>query len=168
MTHIVIIMGVAGCGKSSVALALAAQTGARLIEGDDYHSPASRDKMAKGVPLDDADRKDWLESLGKIIHCASEDTVLTCSALKRAYRNSLRAACSDLRFIYLAISPTEALQRVSARAGEHFFPANLVASQFGTLEIPEAESDVFTIDATVPVDELASRVADWLNCERNG
>lgn len=156
------IMGVAGCGKSSVGSALASLIGARLIEGDDYHSPASREKMVNGIALTDADRQGWLETLGNLLRCAPHRTVLTCSALKRAYRDTLRVANPDLRYIHLAISPAESWRRVTARAGEHFFPGNLVNSQFAALETPDNEVDVLTVDATLPVSELAKRAAIWL------
>ncbi len=158
----VVIMGVAGCGKSSLGAALAASTGLRLIEGDDYHSPASREKMRCGIALTDADRAAWLETLGALLRDAAEPAVLTCSALKRAYRDRLRAAAAGLRFIYLEISPREALQRVSTRAGAHFFPVTLVDSQFATLEPPLTESGVLRLAATLPLDKLNQQAVAWL------
>jgi gluconokinase len=136
-----------------------------MIEGDDYHSAANREKMARGVPLTDDDRQGWLDSLGRVLRAATGKTVLTCSALKRAYRDSLRAADPELRFVYLAVTPEEASRRVLVRAASHFFPVNLVASQFAALEVPDAEPGVLAIDATMPIDSLARRAAEWLVSE---
>ena len=165
MNKAIVIMGVAGCGKSSLGAALAERIGAHLIEGDDFHSATSRAKMSQGIPLTDTDRQGWLEMLGKMLQNAPKNTVLTCSALKQVYRDKLRAGNPRLRFIYLRISPTEALQRVTARAADHFFPGNLVDSQFATLECPSAESDVLTLNATQPLTELTNQVIDWLKHE---
>lgn len=134
MKKSVIVMGVAGCGKSSLGAMLAEGMGVTLVEGDDYHSPTSREKMSQGIPLTDADREGWLETLGELLRQSTDGAVLTCSSLKKAYRDRLRAAAPGVGFIYLEISPEEALRRVVARAGDHFFPAGLVDSQFATLE----------------------------------
>ncbi len=165
MSQAVVIMGVAGCGKSSLGATVAERTGARLIEGDDFHSATSRAKMGQGIPLTDTDREGWLDTLGKLLQESTEDTVLTCSALKQAYRGKLRAGNPRLRFIYLQISPTEALRRVTARAADHFFPGNLVGSQFAALESPEAEPGVLTVDATLPLAQLTNQAIDWLKQE---
>ena len=157
-----IVMGVAGCGKSSLGAALAQGLGVPLIEGDDFHSPASRDKMGRGVALDDADRAGWLDRLGAELRRHEGGAVLTCWALKRAYRERLRRAEPRLRFVYLRISPELAYQRVSARQGGHFFRPSLVASQFATLESPEGEAGVFTVDAILGTPEQARAVMDWI------
>ena len=173
MVKAVVMMGVAGCGKSSLGARVAERLGARLIEGDDYHSAQSREKMSQGIALTDDDREGWLATLGELLNAARSDarrdsaarSVLNCSALKRAYRDRLRAVVADLRFVYLEISRADALRRVSARAGEHFFPVKLVDSQFATLEPPTGEPGVLTLDATQSLPELADRVVDWLNAE---
>ena len=173
MVRAIVMMGVAGCGKSSLGARVAERIGARLIEGDDYHSAQSREKMSQGIALTDDDREGWLARLGELLNAARseachDDTacaVLNCSALKRAYRDRLRAAVADLRFVYLEIDRAEALRRVSSRAGDHFFPVQLVDSQFATLEAPTGEPFVLTLDATLPLSELADRVVDWLNTE---
>lgn len=162
------MMGVAGCGKSSLGAVVAERIGARLIEGDDYHSVQSRDKMSRGVALTDDDREGWLARLGELLNEACGErhsTVLNCSALKRAYRDRLRAVVTGLRFVYLEIGREDALRRVSERAGDHFFPVKLVDSQFSTLEAPTGEPLVLTLDATRPLSDLADRVVDWLNLE---
>ncbi len=154
-------MGVAGCGKSTVGAAIAAAQGLPLIEGDDFHSPESREKMARGTPLTDADRAQWLVTLGQQLAEHPQGVVLTCSALKRAYRDQLRQAAPGLRFVFLQIARESAQQRVAAR-GSHFFSASLVDSQFATLESPAGEEGVLTVDALEPISGLQQRVGAWL------
>ena len=163
MKKSVVIMGVAGCGKSSLGAMLAQRTGTDLVEGDDYHSPTSREKMSQGIPLTDADREGWLETLGELLRQSPNGAVLTCSALKKAYRDRLRAAAPGLGFIYLEIRPDEALRRVTARAGDHFFPVKLVDSQFATLESPVGEAGVLTLDGTLSLPELKALALAWIN-----
>jgi gluconokinase len=158
----VVVMGVAGSGKSSLGAALAARTGAKLIEGDDHHSAASREKMRAGTPLTDADRDGWLSTLGELLRTHTGDAILTCSALKRQYRDRLRAAAPGLRFVFLEIARDEAKQRVAEREREHLFPASLVDSQFATLESPRGEDGVLCVDALTPLPELECDVAAWL------
>lgn len=168
MNPAIVMMGVAGCGKSSLGAVVAERIGACLIEGDDYHSASSREKMSRGVALTDEDREGWLARLGELLneaHGGRKGTVLNCSALKRVYRDRLRAAVTGLHFVYLEIGREDALQRVSARAGDHFFPVKLVDSQFATLEPPTGEPGVLSLDATLPLSELADRVVGWLNTE---
>jgi gluconokinase len=153
----VVIMGVAGCGKSSVGAALAQACGLPLIEGDDFHSAASRDKMNRGIALTDADRDSWLATLGDELRRRPDGAVLTCSALKRAYRDRLRAAAPGLRFVFLDIDREHALQRVAARAS-HFFSASLVDNQFATLESPVGEPGVLRVDALAPIAALTARI----------
>jgi gluconokinase len=117
MSSWVVIMGVAGCGKSSLGHAVAAATALPLVEGDDFHSAASRDKMSRGVALTDADREGWLDTLGAQLAARPGGAVLTCSALKRSYRDCLRAARPGLRFVFLDIGHGDALERVAQRAG---------------------------------------------------
>lgn len=156
-----VVMGVSGCGKSSLGAALARESGLPLIEGDDFHAPESVSKMRAGIPLTDADRAGWLAALGNELARRPEGAVLTCSALKRDYRERLRAAAPGLRFVYLALSPAEAERRVAARAGAHMFPASLVANQFATLESPVGEPGVLAVDATAPLAELVAQVRAW-------
>ncbi len=157
-----VVMGVAGCGKSSLGQSLAAALHLPLIEGDDHHSAASRTKMSQGVPLTDADREGWLTQLGQLLQARPEGAVLTCSALKKAYRDRLRAACPSLRFAFLQIDRTESEARVKARAQTHFFSAALVDSQFATLESPTGEPGVLTLDATLPLSALEQQACAWL------
>lgn len=161
-TVYLVVMGVAGCGKSSLGSALARAEGLALIEGDDHHSPASREKMRQGVALTDADREGWLVTLGQLLQAHPQGVVLTCSALKKAYRDRLRAACPGLRFVFLEIDRVSAGQRVAARAGTHFFSTALVDSQFATLESPVGEPGVLRLDATVDLATLQQQASAWI------
>lgn len=158
----VVVMGVAGCGKSSVGRALAQSLRLPLIEGDEFHSQHNLDKMRQGLALTDADRADWLAALGQTLEQHETGAVLTCSALKRAYRDLLRSHAPGLRFVFLRIDPDTASQRVTARASTHLFPASLVASQFAALESPVGEPGVLTVDATEPLAHLNKIIVDWL------
>jgi gluconokinase len=159
-----VVMGVSGCGKSSLGAALAVGLGLPLIEGDDHHPPANVEKMSRGIALTDADRTGWLDTLGRALADSPQGAVLTCSALKRVYRDQLRAAAPGLRFVFMAIERAEAERRVAARAGagEHMFPASLVANQFATLESPVGEAGVLAVDATAPLGVLVGQVKAWL------
>jgi len=157
----VVVMGVAGCGKSAVGQRIAQLLALPLIEGDEFHPRSNIDKMRQGLPLDDQDRSGWLERLGQELTRHPDGAVLTCSALKRAYRDSLRKAVPALCFIHLSLSHEQALRRVAARDG-HFYPPTLVASQFEALEDPASEPGVLALDATSPVEDLAARAAQWL------
>jgi gluconokinase len=158
----IVIMGVAGCGKSSLGAAVAAAEGLPLIEGDDFHSAESRSKMGQGIALADTDRAEWLGLLGAQLATRPRGVVLTCSALKRAYRERLRAAAPGLRFAFLEIAREAAQQRVAGR-GSHFFSASLVDSQFATLESPVGEPGVLRLDALEPLESLQRRVSAWLH-----
>ncbi|MDR3452722.1 MAG: gluconokinase [Rhodoferax sp.] len=155
-------MGVSGCGKSSLAAALSQSMGGFLIEGDDFHSAGNKAKMHAGVALTDEDRAGWLAALGLQLGQRARGTVLSCSALKRAYRATLRAASPGLRFIFLYIDLEHALARVQARAGEHFFHPALVHSQFEALEAPTGEAGVLRLDATQPLSTLCEAARGWL------
>lgn len=171
----VVVMGVSGCGKSSVAAACADALGWAMREGDSSHSPQSIAKMRAGLPLDDADRAGWLDRLAGLLAAdaaasasaemrrgtspdqAGPGMLLTCSALRRRYRDQLRAARRGLGFVFLQLDYAAALQRVRQRP-DHLFPPTLVASQFDTLESPEAEEGVLTVDATAPLAEVVALV----------
>ena len=155
-----VVMGVAGCGKSSLGAGLAQRLGFELIEGDDHHSEGNRLKMRQGTPLTDDDRAGWLVGLGWLLGRRPGGMVLTCSALRRAYRDQLRAASPGLRFVFLDITPEQARQRVATRPG-HFFNSTLVDSQFATLESPVGEPGVLRVDASQPLPQLLDQVAAW-------
>lgn len=162
---LLVVMGVAGCGKSSLGRAVAQAQGLRVVEGDDFHGEASRAKMSQGIALTDDDRAGWLDALGGQLRAHPEGLVLTCSALKRAYRERLRAAASGLRFVFLDIGRNEAQARVAARASSHFFSPSLVDSQFATLESPQGEPGVLRVDASMPIAQLQQQVSDWLQAQ---
>ncbi len=155
-----VIMGVAGCGKSSLGAAVAQRLAFELIEGDDHHSEGNRQKMQQGTPLTDADRAGWLVTLGALLARRPGGMVLTCSALRRSYREQLRAASPGLRFVFLDITPELARQRVAVRPS-HFFNTALVDSQFATLESPVGEPGVLRVDAAGPLPLLLEQVCTW-------
>lgn len=157
----VVVMGVAGCGKSAVGRLIAQQLGLPLIEGDDFHPRGNVEKMQRGVPLTDDDRAGWLQTLAAELARHGGGAVLTCSALKRAYRDRLRQAASPLHFVYLNITEEESLRRVAQRAG-HFYPPSLVASQFAALQDPSGEPGGLTLDGSAPLTDLGQRAAHWL------
>jgi len=157
----VVVMGVAGCGKSSLGGALAQAEGAHLIEGDAYHSESNREKMRRGIALTDDDRADWLDVLAGELRAGRANVVLTCSALKRAYRDRLRAAAPGLRFVFMEIDPASARARIETRDA-HFFSPSLVASQFAALESPVGEAGVLRVDALAPLPQLLAEVGAWL------
>lgn len=140
-----VVMGVSGCGKSTVARALAESAGGVYLDADDFHPPANKDKMAAGHPLTDEDRWGWLDALNRELKArAQEKTFLACSALREIYREKLKAGLPDLRFIYLKGSKELIRQRLADRQG-HFMPPGLLESQFATLEEP-ADATVISID----------------------
>lgn len=162
----ILVMGVAGSGKSTLAADLARKLGVPLIEGDDHHSPDSQDKMRRGIALEDVDRIPWLNALGAMLSSRHRGAVLTCSALRRHYRDRLRSAVSDLRIVYLDIDPDSAYARVTARVS-HLFPPTLVRSQFEALESPVNEPDVLSLNASLSTIEQLNAVLAWLSPTAN-
>ena len=152
----VVVMGVSGCGKSEVGQRIADALGLPLIEGDAFHPDSNIEKMKSGTPLDDADRAGWLDVLARELSARPQGAVLTCSALKTSYRDRLRTASAQLRFVHLALPEEEAQKRVASRPG-HFYPPALVASQFAALEDPSGEPGVVTVDARLALDEVVRR-----------
>ena len=141
----VVVMGVSGAGKTTVGRALADALGAEFVDGDDLHSEAARAKMAAGVALTDDDRWPWLDRVGAVL--AGGRRIVACSALRRIYRDRIRAAAGPrLRFIYLVADAGAMRRRVASRPG-HYMPASLVDSQFATLEPPRDEPDVIELSA---------------------
>lgn len=137
----VIVMGVSGCGKSTIARAISEKTGASFLEGDDFHSQANIAKMAGGHPLNDSDRDDWLKNIHNRVNELTgqgTDVVVSCSALKRSYRESLSKQIDAILFVYLKGSFDLIHSWVEARK-HHFMPVELLKSQFRTLEEPAAD-----------------------------
>ncbi|MGX5801054.1 gluconokinase [Bradyrhizobium sp. Arg314] len=146
----IVVMGVAGCGKTAVGEALAKALGADFIEGDRLHPPENVGRMARGEPLTDALREGWLDAIGERIATSvagGRKAVAACSALKRGYRARLSRFCPGIVFLYLKIDRETAWRRVASRKG-HFMPASLVDSQFATLEEPAADERAVTVDGT--------------------
>lgn len=153
MAERIVVMGVAGSGKSTIAAAIARARGIPFVDGDDFHSPEARAKMKARIPLTDADRAGWLDRLAALL-AARPRVVLACSALRRAYRDRLRAAAPDLVFLHLAADFDTFLARIEARQGHFFRSPPMLRSQFDALEPPEDEPGAVTIDATRPPDEV--------------
>ncbi|MBD8664143.1 gluconokinase [Rhizobium sp. CFBP 8752] len=155
----IIVMGVSGAGKSSVAERLAESLNCRFMEGDSLHPQSNVDKMAQGTPLTDEDRWPWLDVIGEKIAEAlarSEDLVVTCSALKVVYRERLRSAAGGkLTFVFLKGSQELLSRRMGERKG-HFMPTSLLQSQLATLESPEGEAGVVTVDIDATLDRIVA------------
>lgn len=154
----IVVMGVTGCGKTTIGTLLAQRLGVPYLEADDFHPAANVSKMQAGTPLTDEDRQPWLTAIAKHITSGpGPRPVVSCSALKRTYRDLLRQADPRVWFLHLVVDETAASARVAARPG-HFMPASLVASQFAALEPLEAESGL-AVDATrSPQDIIAAAV----------
>ena len=157
-------MGVSGCGKSTVGALLAQLLHCEFLEGDSRHPARNVARMAAGVALTDDDRHDWLQALAqhlKAAHDANRALVVSCSALKRTYRDMLRSASAGLAFVHLHGSPALLGQRLAARTG-HYMPASLLASQLETLEVPADDEHAITIDAGATPEHIAAQAAAWL------
>lgn len=160
---IVIIMGVAGSGKTTIGKKLAARLGWGFSDADEFHSAANKQKMAEGVPLGDADRQPWLQAMHEAIEARREqghDWVFTCSALKRRYRQLLGADQEDLFWVYLDGSEQLLLERLSRRGG-HFFDPRLLRSQLQTLEQP-AEEEAIRVDIRPAPEQIVEAIVERL------
>ena len=152
------VMGVAGSGKSVIGAALAQALGIEFVEGDDYHSAENVERMSRGVPLTDDDRARWLRSLAARIReakGAGTGLVISCSALRRSYRDILRAEASDLRFVFLKGQRALIAERLAGRRG-HFMPPSLLHSQFATLEEPSPDENAWVCDIRKSPQELVA------------
>ncbi|MBY5349689.1 gluconokinase [Rhizobium leguminosarum] len=162
----VVVMGVSGCGKSSVGARVAAQNGMLFLEGDQLHPAGNVEKMVQGIPLADDDRLPWLDRIGEEIRTAQETSlglVISCSVLKRSYRDRLRqAADGHLAFIFLDGSRDLLLSRMQARQG-HFMPASLLDSQLQTLEPPTGEANVVTVAIDNALDDIVALACQGLS-----
>ncbi len=161
---LVVVMGVSGCGKSSVGRLIAKRLACEFLEGDDLHPPRNVERMASGIALTDHDRRDWLKAIAEQLadaHAARHGLIVSCSALKRSYRNQLRTASDALAFVHIQASLDVLQARVQSRA-DHFMPASLLASQLRTLEPPGADERCITLDAALPAEQIAERACAWL------
>jgi gluconokinase len=154
---IVLVMGVSGAGKTAIGVRLAQRLGFRFIDADDHHPAGNVAKMAAGIPLDDADRRPWLEKLNALLK-EEKDAVLACSALKQSYRDVLSGGVDDFRTIFLNPDPTLIRARLEARK-HRYMPASLLASQLSTLEPPRASIE---IDVTGDVEACVAKIAKAL------
>ncbi|WP_448852542.1 gluconokinase [Corynebacterium sp. 335C] len=156
-------MGVSGCGKSTVGMMLAARLGVPFKDGDELHPQANIDKMASGTPLDDDDRAPWLELVGRWL--ADGGGVIACSALKRKYRDRIRAAAPDAVFVHLHGTFELMSERLALRARlepEHFMPPTLLRSQFDTLEELDDDEAGRVFDVADSPDGIVAAAAGWI------
>ncbi|MBV5246854.1 MULTISPECIES: gluconokinase [Mycolicibacterium] len=149
----IVVMGVSGSGKSTVGAALAQRLRVPFADADDFHPPANIAKMSAGHPLDDEDRYPWLESIGEWLADHPDGGVMSCSALKRVYRDQLRRHCPDIEFLHLAGAVETISRRQASRPG-HFMPAKLLQSQFQTLEPLEPDERGVVIDVDQSIDGI--------------
>lgn len=151
----VLVMGVSGCGKSTIGAMLAERLGLPFADADAFHPPENVTKMSAGIPLTDADRWPWLDSIGGWLAAEEKGGVVACSALRRAYRDRLRGWVPGLAVVHLAGAPELIAARQAAREG-HFMPPSLMASQFATLEPPGAEEEAIALDIAAPPGSLVA------------
>ena len=162
MARHAIIMGVAGCGKTSVGEGLSRLTGIRFMDGDALHSKENIARMSEGIPLTDSDRWPWLEAIGNEFAQSPEPLVIGCSALKRSYRDRIRQhAGTPVCFIHLTGSREVIGQRMRNRR-DHFMPPTLLDSQFAALEPPGADEESIAIDIDQPLDAIGALAARYL------
>lgn len=160
--HHIVVMGVAGCGKSTIGAALAERFGAEFLDGDSLHPQANIDKMASGTPLNDDDRAPWLAEIGRRFPASDSALVIACSALKRSYRDIIRSADPSVIFVHLHGTRDLLHERMNARPG-HFMPASLLDSQLATLEPLQDDEGGVVVDIAQSVDEIVSEVGSALS-----
>lgn len=157
----IVVMGVSGCGKSTVSTEIARELALDVTDGDDLHLPASVEKMRTGTPLEDQDRWPWLDRIGHHLaqaQFAGQGRVVACSALKRDYRDRIRNLVPAVRFVFLQGSAALIRERLAQRQG-HYMPPELLDSQIRTLEVPAAdETDVLTVSIDQPLEGLVAQV----------
>ena len=151
----IVVMGVSGSGKSTVGAALAQRLRVPFADADDFHPEANIAKMTAGHALDDDDRRPWLDSIGEWLAAHDEGGVMSCSALKRTYRDQLREHCPDVDFLHLAGTPEVIGRRQASRPG-HFMPASLLASQFETLEPLAADEHGVDVNVDQNIDSIVN------------
>ena len=156
----VVVMGVCGCGKSSVGERLASALQLRFVEGDNLHPQANIERMAQGIALSDADRAGWLDAVAGELG-AADGVVVACSALKRRYRDRLRIAAPSLRFVFLHGSPALLEQRLGERRG-HYMRASLLQSQLDALEPPGPNEAAIALDVAQAIETLVAKACDFV------
>ncbi|MFI2566481.1 gluconokinase, GntK/IdnK-type [Paenarthrobacter sp. NPDC018779] len=160
-TRHIVVMGVAGCGKSTVGAAVAERLGAEFIDGDALHPRANIDKMAAGTPLNDDDRAPWLAKIGRRFSTSDAPLVIACSALKRAYRDIIRSGDPSVAFVHLHGTRELLNERMNSRPG-HFMPASLLDSQLATLEHLQADEEGVVVDIETPVQQIVDQSVESL------
>ncbi|MBX9395811.1 gluconokinase [Streptomyces sp. TRM72054] len=161
--HVVVVMGVAGTGKTTIGPLLAARLGVPYAEGDDFHPQANIAKMSAGIPLDDADRWPWLDAIGAWAHGRTGlGGVVSSSALKRSYRDRLRAAAPGIVFVHLTGDRELIEDRMAHRQG-HFMPTALLDSQFATLQPLQADETGVAVDVAGTPEEITARAVAALD-----
>ncbi|MFF2844425.1 gluconokinase, GntK/IdnK-type [Paenarthrobacter sp. NPDC057981] len=163
----VVVMGVAGCGKSTVGAALAQRLGAEFLDGDALHPQSNIDKMAAGTPLNDDDRAPWLAEIGRRFSASDASLVIACSALKRAYRDIIRGGGESVVFVHLHGARELLSERMNSRPG-HFMPPSLLDSQLATLEHLHADEAGVVVDIETPVEQIVDRAVEGLPGPRDG
>jgi carbohydrate kinase (thermoresistant glucokinase family) len=161
---VAVVMGISGAGKTTIGRRLAMRLGWKFVDGDTLHPPGNVAKMKGGKPLTDADRAPWLIAVAEIIdgwRGRGEQGVISCSALKRAYRRQIVGDRCDVRLVYLQGSRELIAERLAARQG-HFMPAGLLDSQLATLEPPGPDEDPISVGVDRPVEEIVERIAGIL------
>ncbi|QEG20308.1 gluconokinase [Mariniblastus fucicola] len=168
--QLIVIMGVCGCGKSSVGEALSLRTGISYHDGDDFHSDANRNKMSQGIPLTDEDRQPWLESIVAFAQQQCEQgrsLVVACSALKKAYRDTLRTLDAPVKFVHLTGSKATIASRLADRKG-HYMPETMLQSQLDTIESPTGENGAVEVSIEQTVDQIVSQAMELLDLTTEG
>ncbi|WP_245413145.1 gluconokinase [Arthrobacter celericrescens] len=163
--HHIVVMGVAGCGKSTVGAALAERLGAGFLDGDALHPQSNIDKMASGTPLNDDDRAPWLAEIGRRFAASDASLVIACSALKRAYRDIIRGADGTVVLVHLHGTRQLLNDRMNGRPG-HFMPVSLLESQLATLEPLQADEAGIVLDIALAVEDLVDEAAAELSGSR--
>jgi gluconokinase len=158
----IIVMGVSGSGKSTVGEKLAEALNLPFLEGDSLHPKSNVDKMAYGIPLQDEDRWPWLDKIGERMAVAEQGLIVSCSSLKKSYRDCLRAAVGgQLAFVFLDGSFEVLHEHMGHRTG-HFMPVTMLESQLATLESPVGEPLVFRADVVDPIEKIVAESLEWL------
>lgn len=156
----IVVMGVSGCGKSTVATLLAARLGVPYVDADDLHPAANVARMSAGIPLTDDDRAPWLDVVAATLAAAPDGLVVACSALRRTYRDRLRAGAPGTTHVHLDGAPELLAARIGART-DHFMPSSLLGTQLATLEPLGDDEAGIRLDVAATPDELADAAAAW-------
>jgi gluconokinase len=159
---VIVVMGVSGCGKTTIGQSLADAFGWDFQEGDALHPQANIEKMSAGIPLNDDDRWPWLDRIASWIRdeqAQHRQGVISCSSLKRSYRDRLRLADADVSFLYIQVSRDELERRMQQR--HHFMPTSLLDSQLQTLEEPKPDEDALTVSGAASIDTIIAEVGQW-------